>query len=202
MRVMALMCAGLVLGACVMAPPAGGPLPVSLLHPNPTLVAWVHHELMWNQIVDVVDDYFRIQSELPVQQAGDVLTEGRIDTFPQGGATLLEPQRRDSVGRFNRWESTLQTIRRHAHLRVTPATGGFLVEVIVEKELEDLPRPERATAGASTFRNDTALERRSRDTVHQAGLGWIPLGRDFALEQQILSEIQARLGGAPPTGNF
>jgi hypothetical protein len=185
-----------------MAPPAGGPLPVSLLHPNPTLVSPVHHELMWNQIVDVVDDYFRIQTEQAVQQAGDVLTEGRIDTFPQGGATLLEPQRRDSVGRFNRWESTLQTIRRHAHVRVTPGAGGFLVEVIVEKELEDLPRPERATAGASTFRNDTSLERRSSGTDREPGLGWISLGRDFALEQQILSEIHTRLGGAPPNVGY
>ncbi|MCA9248645.1 MAG: hypothetical protein KDA42_16080, partial [Planctomycetales bacterium] len=126
--------------------------------PNPLQVPVANHDFAWDQIVDVVDDYFRIEHEQRVRIYEDVLTEGRIDTFPQGGATILEPHRRDSVGSFNRWESTLQTIRRRATLRVIPTGGGYLVDVQVEKELEDLPKPERSTTGSATFRNDGSLD--------------------------------------------
>jgi hypothetical protein len=123
--------------------------------------------------------------------------EGRIDTVPQVGATWLEPHRRDSVGSFNRWESTFQTIRRRAIVRVIPDATGYLVEVIVEKELEDLPKPEHATAGAATFRNDGSLPSRRLEQVGRthASPCWIQLGRDPPLEQRILADIHARLSG-------
>jgi len=126
-----------------------------------------------------------------------VMTEGRIDTFPQIGATWLEPHRPDSVGRENRWESTLQTIRRRAVLRVIPEQGGYLVEVVVHKELEDLPRPEHSIASSSTFRHDNSLESRLSEGVLRTRLSksWLPLGRDPAIEQQMLAEIRARVAG-------
>jgi len=129
-----------------------------------------------------------------------VWSEGRIDTAYQGGATWLEPHRDDSVGSFNRWESTFQTIRRIATVRVIPDQGGYLVEVVVNKELEDLPRPEHATAGAATFRTDGSLPSARADRVSRtfSSPRWIPLGRDAALETRMLADIQARLGG-PPT---
>lgn len=150
----------------------------------------------WEQIVDVVDDYFRVEQERQVQVVGQVLTEGRIDTFPQVGATVVEPHRPDSVGRYNRWESTFQTIRRRATLRIIPDQSGYLVDVAVEKELEDLPQPERATAGMASFRNDGSLTSVRDDVVSRTRLSpyWVPLGRDPALEQQMLREIQERLG--------
>jgi hypothetical protein len=116
-----------------------------------------NREWTWEQIVDTVDDYFRIERERQVHLVGDVLTEGRIDVFPQIGATLPEVHRRDSVGKYNRWESTFQTIRRRATIRVMPDATGYLVDVLVEKDLEDLPRPENSSAGAATFRNDSSL---------------------------------------------
>ena len=151
----------------------------------------------WEQIVDVVDDYFRIERENRVQLIGNVMTEGRIDTFPQIGATWLEPQRPDSVGRENRWESTLQTIRRRAVFRVIPEQGGYMVDVVVYKELEDLPRPEHSTVGAATFRHDNSLSSRLGEVVSPTRLSdhWLPLGRDQAVEQQMLAEIRARVAG-------
>jgi hypothetical protein len=153
----------------------------------------------WEQIVDTVDDYFRIERERQVQLVGDVLTEGRIDTLPQIGATLVEPHRRDSVGRYNRWESTFQTIRRHATVRVIPDAAGYLVDVMVEKDLEDLPRPEQSTAGSPTFRNDDSLARSPLEQVSHTRLSgrWILIGRDPALEQRILADIQSRLSVQP-----
>ena len=153
----------------------------------------------WEQIVDVVDDYFRIQRERQVQLVGDILTEGRIDSYPQVGATVVEPHRRDSVGRYNRWESTFQTIRRRATVRVIPDAAGYLVDVTVEKDSEDLPRPENSTAGAATFRNDSSLPSERQDDVSRTQLAgnWIFIGRDPALEQQILADLQARLAIQP-----
>lgn len=185
---------------CVFGP-SGAPPPVPILYQNPSLIAGTNHELVWDQIADVVSGYFRIRNEQSVQIVDNTYIEGRIDTYPQGGATLLEPHRSDSVGRYNRWESTLQTIRRRGHVRVTPlpTQGGFEIQVVVEKELEDLPQPAAAAAGAATFRSNSAPRDRRKDRPQGGATpGWIPLGRDVALEQRILAEIHARLGGVSP----
>jgi len=165
---------------------------------NPLFVPVTDAEWAWEQISEVASDYFRIERERQVQLVGQVMTEGRIDTFPQIGATVLEPHRFDSVGRYNEWESTFQTIRRRAVLRVIPERGGYLIDVEVQKELEDLPRPEHATSGAATFRNDNSLSSRLNEEVSRTRLSseWLPLGRDPALEQQILADIRARLNPA------
>ncbi|MCA9237546.1 MAG: hypothetical protein KDA44_18860, partial [Planctomycetales bacterium] len=183
----------------------GGVAPVATLgDPGAAAASMIHVQVVdrdwaWEQIVDTVDDYFRIEQERQVQLVGQVLTEGRIDTFPQIGATVVEPHRWDSVGRYNRWESTFQTIRRQATVRVIPDQTGYLIDVAVEKELEDLPQPENATAGAASFRNDGSLPSPREEIVSRTRLSpyWIRLGRDQALEQQLLADIQARLTGVP-----
>ena len=153
----------------------------------------------WEQIVDVFDDYFTIQRERQVQVAGEVIAEGRIEGRPKIGATVLEPHKLDSVGRYNRWESTFQTIRRRAAVRVIPDAAGYIVDVNVEKDLEDLARPENATSGASSFRNDDSLTSDRDEFVSKTRLAtnWILLGRDVPLERQILADIQQRLAVAP-----
>lgn len=167
-----------------------GAAAASIIH-----VPVVDRDWAWERIVDTVDDYFRVEQERQVQLVGHVLTEGRIDTFPQIGATVVEPHRWDSVGRYNRWESTFQTIRRRATIRVIPDQTGYLIDVTVEKELEDLPQPENATAGVAVFRNDGSLPSSREEAVSRTRLSpyWIRLGRDVALEQQLLADIQARL---------
>ena len=194
------------MGPAMVAPPAGTAM---ILQPqavpsaaniaaNPIYIPVTNQDWAWEQIVDVVDDYFRIERESRVQLVGNVVTEGRIDTFPQVGATLAEPHRPDSVGRYNRWESTFQTVRRRGLVRVIPEQGGYLVDLAVYKELEDLPHPENATAGAATFRYDDSLPSRFNEDVSRTRLSeyWIPLGRDIDCEQQMLMEIQARLAGS------
>ncbi len=198
------------MGPAMVAPPAGNAM---ILQPqaaptagtvsaNPIYIPVTNQDWAWEQIVDVVDDYFRIEHESRVQLVGNVVTEGRIDTFPRVGATLAEPHRPDSVGRYNRWESTFQTIRRRGLVRVIPEQGGYLVDLAVYKELEDLPHPENATAGAATFRYDGSLPSRVNDEVSRTRLSdyWIPLGRDVDCEQQMLAEIQARLCGSGEGG--
>lgn len=172
--------------------------PAAVVCESRILLPGTNYEATWDSVVDVVDDYFRIEQEEPVRLLGNILTEGRILTRPEVGATIFEPWRRDSVGLAQRVESTLQSIRRYAEVRVLPGEGGLWVEVAVFKELEDVVQPERATAGAATFRNDTSFVRVEtpvgQQEVHH---GWIQLGRDLALEQEILAELQARYGAAP-----
>jgi hypothetical protein len=86
------------------------------------------------------------------------------------------------------------------------------VEVVVNKELEYLPRPMRATTGGASFRNDDSLYRYGTPLPtlgQQVGdqprpvasptpnLGWIPLGRDPKLEQKMLALVLAKLGVPP-----
>ena len=70
-------------------------------------------------------------------------------------------------------------MRRRAVVRVIPAQGGHWVDVQVFKELEDLARPEHATAGAATFRYDSTLTGVINPiTGEQITQGWIAQGRD------------------------
>lgn len=164
---------------------------------NPISVPVADEERAWDQIAEVVSEYFPIAREQRARRTADLPLEGRIETAPQTGATWLEPHRKDSVGLFSRWESTFQTIRRWALVRVVPDAAGYSVEVVVTKELEDLPQPEKSTAGASTFRNDGSLPSRRLEQVShtRSSPRWISLGRDTALEQRMLAEIHARLSG-------
>lgn len=166
---------------------------------QPILVPIGDSKLVWEATVDAVDDFFRIQTEQPVRQVGDMLVEGQIETRPLTGATLFEPQRGDSVGAHERLESTLQSIRRIAFIRVIPSQAGYWVDVRVEKELEDLLRPENATVGPSTLGYDQSLDRpRSSLAEPPLTLGWIPQGRDVLLEQEIQRRVQQYLGPLIP----
>ncbi|HZN36029.1 MAG TPA: hypothetical protein VFB80_19500 [Pirellulaceae bacterium] len=171
-------------------PKAGGPLPLS----NPLLVPPIDREFLWNQTVDALDDYFHIEREDRVRLISGILTEGRIDTFPVTGSTIFEPWRFDSTRGYEKWHATLQSIRRRATVRVIPAEGGYLLDVIVQKELEDLDKPEHATAGGATLRHDGTLVRQEgAPGRYSVTLGWIPIGRDVSLEQRILADLVARL---------
>lgn len=188
---------------CRMPPPATMPprQAAPVYYDNPTLLRVSDHERAWETLVDVVDDYFKIKQEEPVRLVGSVLTEGRLETFPAVGSTFFEPWRRDSVGPYEKLESTLQSIRRRATVRVVPAQDGYWVDLAVFKELEEVSRPAHAAAGAATFRNDTSL-RRVADPVggQEIHRGWIDLGRDLALEQQMIAELQGRIGGGRVPG--
>lgn len=190
-------------GGC-MLPPGGGVLPDPVGSPtppvyaNPLLLASTDYERGWETVVDVIDDEFRIEREMPIRRMGDVWTEGRLETYPLVGSTLLEPWRQDAANWEEKLEGTLQSVRRRAIVRLIPAQAGQWVEVVVFKELEDT-RPIQSPAGSATFRYDTSLTRIEPPVTEQpTNVGWIPLGRDTALEQHLLGKIQARMSGLPP----
>lgn len=160
------------------------PRPVSS---NPLVVPSADFDLVWNKTVAEVDKYFDIAEENRLSR--------KIVTQPQPGATLIEPWSGDSVTFTDRLESTFQTMRRFAIIKVDPApTGGFLVKVEVHKELEDMVKPDRQAAGRAVFNNNFPVNR-TREIIGPvpAPKGWINRGRDAHLEQVILSGIRDSL---------
>jgi len=118
--------------------------------------------------------------------------EGTIATQYKVGSGVLEPWHRESIGLANRLESTFQPIRRKVLVHFVRVEGGYLVSVEALKELEDLTSPTPNSPGGSTFPQNYPLRRDLNLVLGQASpSGWIPLGRDCALEQDILGRLQA-----------
>jgi hypothetical protein len=160
------------------------------IYPNPVLITISDPQCAWEAVVDVIDDYFKIEKEEPVRQIGGSINEGRIETYYQVSPTLLEPWRRDTAGEYERLENTMQTMRRRAVVRVLPAEAGYWIDIAVFKELEDLRRPEHASAGGATFRYDNSFTRVVNPSVGEAPAEcWIDKGRDPVLEQRIIGHL-------------
>ena len=86
------------------------------------------------------------------------------------------------------------------HVRPDDGGGGFWVDVLVIKELENVVQPEYATAGAATLRTDGTLRRIEGPALSEnIPDGWIHKGRDAALEQRMIEKMLARVGAAPPS---
>ncbi|MEX0715165.1 MAG: hypothetical protein WD066_01190 [Planctomycetaceae bacterium] len=151
---------------------------------NPVFVPGGNHEMVWERTVDVLHTYFEIGRENKL--------DGVIETRSKTGSSVIEPWHHETVGCENRWESTLQSIRRRAIVTITPVEGGFFIGVEAYKELEDLVGVAALTAGGATFQDFNPL-RRDLDLVvgQSTPSGWIPQGRDVALEQKMLDSIRA-----------
>ena len=105
-------------------------------------------------------------------------------------------------------------------MRVIPVQGAFLVDLHVDDELEDLPKPIMAVNGLAVFDQIQGVDRTSDPIPSLANppgvptrppppvAGWIPQGRNIPLEQVMLAKIQSRLApfAAPafttPGGSF
>ncbi len=121
--------------------------------------------------------------------------DGRIETVPRispGLMLLLKPGTPTLYGRLL---SSLQTYRHRITVMIMPAQqGGYFIEFIARKELEDLPRPLRSTVGAAIFRNDNNVDRQFE--VIDATFfdpDWIFKGRDVPLEQEFIRRLKRAL---------
>ena len=160
---------------------------------NPITVSTSDSEFLWNQIVDTVEDYFKIKTEQRAARDASQWVEGRLETYPEIGATLLEPWRKDASFGFQSIQSTLQTMRRTCFVRVIPIEQGFSVGVEVIKELEDVDRSQYSSEGSAIARHDGSIVRSDSGLAGQPiTLGWIRQENDTELEQRILREILGR----------
>jgi len=144
---------------CMTGPILDNPM---LVRPDPSITVenpvWVPslgvdgdaYANVFEKTLDILSGYFEIRSAYR--------HDGHIDTFPRIAPGFEQLWKPGSPDAYQRLEATLQTIRHRAEVIIDPAPdGGFFVTVIVYKELEDLPRPVRATAGAAAFRSGAAI---------------------------------------------
>lgn len=191
-RVGLLAWAAILLAGCVHRPPLDNPAPLLGREEveNPVLVspgqptADAYHEV-FEKTLDVLDDYFEIASADPY--------DGRIRTKPRiapGFEQCWKPGNPEPRGRLL---ATFQSVRQTAVARIWAGErGGYRVEVVVDRELEDVPRPLQARGGGAVFQEapnvDRQLEVVGGDvTTDQT---WFKIGRDYALEQLILRRIR------------
>jgi hypothetical protein len=150
--------------------------------------------VVFEKVLDVVTDYFEV--------AYSNRYDGRIETFPRVAPGLGQPWKAGSPDLYQRLLASFQSIRHRAIVLIRAAEdGGFFIDVKVYRELEDVARPVRATAGSAVFRSDNTVERQFEviDATTYESV-WIPIGRDECLEQLILNQLHCELsrGIKPP----
>jgi hypothetical protein len=177
------------------APPPPVEVPVS----NPTRIPLVDPDFLWNQVVDAVDDYFRIDNEQPLRRTNVEWLEGKLITFPEVSGTMLEPWRNDAARGFERLQSTFMTIRRTATVRVINEEGGYTIDIVVMKEQEDVDQAEFSNVGAAAQTATGAIIRNENQRRQlPLTLGWYEIGRDRELEQRLMANILGRISNVDP----
>jgi hypothetical protein len=140
---------------------------------------------VFEKCVDVLGDYFEFQLLNPY--------DGRIVTKPRVAPGYEQPWKSGNPDPRSRLLATLQSVRQVAFIEIrTGERGGYLVYVVVEKELEDLPRPSRTTIGNPVFQDAPTVERPAEVLGADTTLdrSWFRIGRDYAFEQEILRRIR------------
>jgi hypothetical protein len=178
---------------CYSAPPTDNPVLIRYNadgFENPILVSpgqpsAATYKEVFEKCVDILDDYFELQTPNPY--------DGRITTRPRiapGYEQFWKPGNPDARQRLF---ATLQSVRQTATVEIRAGDrGGYLVFVVVEKELEDVPRPSRNTIGNAVFQESPTVDRQveviSADTTGDRV--WFKVGRDYAFEQELLRRIR------------
>lgn len=181
------------LTGCATAPPLDNPAPVRGPRAdveNPVLVspgqptATAYHEV-FEKTVDILDEYFELLPPNPY--------DGRIVAKPRIAPGYEQFWKRGNPEARGRLLATFQTIRQTAVAEIRAGErGGYLVYVVVYKELEDLARPTSVRTGSAAFADTPSVDRQLDVVTPEAQTeqGWYRIGRDYALEQQILRRIR------------
>jgi hypothetical protein len=179
------------LAGCSTGPLLENPFPISAPapegEPNPVFVPQgpISYRKIYDHALFVLKDFgFEI-----LEQS---VYEGRIETLPRVAPGLFQYLKPGNPDPYERFLATLQSYRHRASILIQPSQmGGYFIHVTVYKELEDLPRPVRATAGGAIFRTDNDIERQYTvvdPTIFEAN--WIPKGRDLEVEQVLLERLK------------
>ena len=180
----------LLVPAALLAVAAGCTRAPGVRFPNPMPLSSVDVAAVENAARGILRD-MRFDLVYPPGKAGLVETE------PMTGASWFEFWREDTVGRYQTAESSLHTIRRRVTVTAAPASQGSQVAVKVEKQRMSSPNsaPHHLSAAYNIHRpQNSDLVR--QDEMAPQQYQWIDAGRDEALEQRILEQIQLRVGGS------
>jgi hypothetical protein len=149
---------------------------------QPTAAAY--HEV-FEKTVDILDEYFELLPPNPY--------DGRIVSRPRIAPGYEQFWKRGNPEARGRLLATFQTVRQTAVAEIRAGErGGYLVYVVVYKELEDLSRPTQVRMGSAAFADTPSVDRQLDVVTPEAQTeqGWYRIGRDYALEQQILRRIR------------
>jgi hypothetical protein len=118
--------------------------------------------------------------------------DGRIESMPRTAPGLLLFLKPGSPNLYERTLATTQSYRHRVTIILQPADqGGFFIEVIARKELEDAARPMRSLVGAASFQTDNNVNR-TTEVIDENSFdtAWIYKGRDVCLEQEIIRRLK------------
>jgi hypothetical protein len=173
-------------------PPVDNPILVRNLEPieNPILVSpgqptAASYKQVFEKVQDVLLNYF----DLATQNSYD----GRIVTTPRIAPGYEQFWKIGNPDPRQRLLATFQSVRQTATVVIRSGEhGGFLVYVVVDKELEDVPRPSRTTIGNPVFQEAPSVARETEVVTPDlsADNNWFKIGRDYAFEQEILRRIR------------
>jgi hypothetical protein len=185
--------AGLIAAGCATTPPLDNPVlirnaPEVIENPvliSPGLPTAQAYKEVFEKTIDILGDYFELLPPDPY--------DGRIVTKPRiapGYEQFWKPGNPDPRGRLL---ATFQTIRQTATAKIRSGErGGYLVEIEVDRELEDLSRPTQARVGNAIFQDSPTVDRQLEVVGGEASAdqAWFKIGRDYALEQLILDRLR------------
>ncbi len=181
------------IAGCATTPPLDNPLPLAMpveCVENPVLVSPGQptpeaYREVFEKVVDILSDYFELLPPNPY--------DGRIVTQPRIAPGYEQFWKRGNPDPRGRLLATFQTVRQRAVAEIRAGErGGYWVLVIVERQLEDLPRPTQARIGNPIFQESATVERQLEVVTPELSedRSWFTIGRDYALEQQILRRIR------------
>lgn len=131
-------------------------------------------------------------------------TAGLVITRPSTGKQWFELWRRDSIGGYQLFESSIHTVRRIVTVRVDPAEVGdapdaFQVSVQVDKERHSAPERQVTTAsGALAIYSERLPTTEGLMAARTEGEHWVPLGRDALFERYLLDQLAGVLAEVTP----
>lgn len=166
-----------------------------------------------SEAIDFPGNHYRVYYDAGIQtlrEAGFAIDRqdyrfGRITAKPQGSPTVFEPWKPDNVDASDAWLSTLGDLRRRVSVTLEPADRDAPAQddrpyrLKVEVVMERLQVPRRRLSGqtrGSVFADleESPAEYRRRGIPPQY---WQSVGRDPALEQDLLKKIVRHAEPAP-----
>lgn len=118
---------------------------------------------------------------------------GYIVTRPMRGSQFFEPWRGDNVGSANKGASNIHSIERVVSMNFTQDTGQLCIECIADKRRFSMPEKQLESisqAAGSFVGSGSRVMKLNPETEEE--MAWIDLGRDGALEMDILQRIKQK----------
>ena len=124
--------------------------------------------------------------------------QGFVKTHPLSGAQWFEFWRSDNVGSFNKTEANIQSIRRTVELNISPQADKLCVDCIAG--VQRLSLPERNLTGNTRAyglftKSNKTQQNLLLDSEQKKNVEWVELGRDTALETEILKRLERKIAG-------